>query len=574
MIKIASSDVAKSSYSGGSTGIAIREMPFSMIIGNNVVEKDTLALVPFETQHYNCLGNYTSDNAGVAYPLFVLDEVDTGWALGIYQYGGSAYLSFIPTSLFSSFSTKRFNDDGTQVFEVWGKGQRRVAINSVTIYNPEALEYLIGAYNPFFSELKPIMLRNFPQSSYPTTSYRNYGFFVPLGVFKVDNSYKHILLRVSNTQQNSYPALCIWIATEDGTSVSYSMDVYKTNSWISGAVPIYYDDVNKIFHLLYPNDSNSVILTVNLNNNSCGSKSISLAAKRAFLPALTPSNVNDIYYVSYVDNDSGSLKLSKIVYDSVNIAITETVVDSSLPEVESARLSKSTTPVRLEKVSANNKTYYLLFLESRFAGGRDTLNPQNSNGDDLAKIWIYEESNGTLNKVGEINLPSMIRCIAFSKDRQTAVFGCSSGTFLLVADANSSVGFSIKTLSSVIPVAVGRDEYDRFWIMDVMGDIYLYSPVLPFEVDARLELPTHYIKEGQTIQGTLYLKVVNGKGQLMQANVRLVSRNPDVALLGSENKQVLDVTTSTDSEIQVPITVYRRGKIIIDKYLLSVNLGG
>lgn len=573
MIKIATAELAKSCPTLGTSGVALYELPYSFIVADNVVEKDTLSLVPFEIQHYSTLGSCSDFNVGALYPLFVLEETDTGWAMGIYQNYGNAYFSFIPTAVLNGFPTQRFSDDGNSVFLLWDRGQRRARENKITVYDANKLAYIFGFNNPFFSELKPILLSGFPQSAYPTDSYEQVCIFYTAGVFEYGDSYKHIVVRVGSTKQNNYPFISIFICTEDGTSVSYT-EVFKDNPFTVGAVPLYYDSINKKFHLLIPKGDNCRIATIDLGANSSSQKDVTIPMHSCFLPAFVNAESSTSFYVAYVKNDTGQLVLSRMVFDYINREFTETVIDSSLPEVASARLSKSTTVIRFEKVEVGNDTYYLLFLESRLTGKGGNLSSQNQSGDNLAKVWIYKESNGTLEKVGELELPFVIRCIAFSKDRKTAVFGLESGTFLLTADSTSNIGFSFKALSSVIPVAVGRDSYDRFWIMDTAGDIYLYSPVLPFDVQARLELPTHYIKEGETIQGKLYVKVVNDKGELMSATVRLVSRNPDVALLGTENNQVVDITTSTDGETQVPVTVYRRGKVIIDRYLLSVTLGG
>lgn len=574
MIKIATSAIAETCYKGNTTGVILHELPYSIVIGNSFIEKDTLSIVPFETQHYGALGNSKADSTSPNYPLMALEETDVGWCLDISQNYGDRYYSFMPTSFVSRFPIKRFSDDGNSVYFIWGYGQRRTNIDGANNNNAEVLPYMVGIYNPYYNTVRPVIVSNFTQSTYPTSSYTIYGFIIPLGVFEVNGKYKHIGLRVSSTESNDYPAITIYSVTEDGSSVSYNIDIYEAKDNTAGAVPIYYDATNAKLHILYPRTGYIRAVVVNLSDDSTSYKDLAPATNANFLTPFVDTGIEKTYYGAYVSNTTGALVLSKFVYDDINIALTETVIDNGLPEVASALQSKTTTVIRLEKVPVGTDTYYLLFLEGRLTNQTSNLSDTNSSGDNIAKIWIYKENAGTLEKVGELQLPTVVRCVAFSKDRQTAVVGTAVGTFLLVPDANSSVGFSLKTLSSVIPVAIGRDEYDRFWIMDIAGELYLYSPVLPFEVDARLELPTHYIKEGETIQGTLYVKVVDGNGNLMVADVRLVSRNPDVALLGTEASQTVDITTSTDGEVQVPVTVYRRGKIIIDRYLLSVTLGG
>jgi hypothetical protein len=292
-----------------------------------------------------------------------------------------------------------------------------------------------------------------------------------------------------------------------------------------------------------------------------------------------------VYNLEYGDSNN-ILKFRKVLIDLEN----KNVLYNSLEPIKNVsslgnEFNFSGSNRHLNKyqfIHKNNKTgeYFMtmvLVANSKF----------NRNYNQFKKIYLFKLEginsdedlldntklpNVSLTYVKSFTLNNYLRgFLPITDDRNNLLIYTDDNVYKMSFDFETNE-WIFKPLGIPNTILMLKDTYNRVWVLDKDYNIYMLTPNIPFKVEIHSEFENNEVEfNGEPIDTKLYVSVYNYEGERIKAKVKLliVSNNAVFVLNDGSTSKEIDIETSTNSDIEVPIRIIDEGKLFLSVFAIQ-----
>ena len=270
---------------------------------------------------------------------------------------------------------------------------------------------------------------------------------------------------------------------------------------------------------------------------------------------------NNFYFYGFKYTSDNKISVIKFEIDlsntNFNEAIKETIIDITFTDtISSIPIFSSSYNIHYEPfiTIANNKQLYFNIAVYEL----NTSTPAN-----YPKYGIYTfgiSNDGNLELKTFLNFGNIVfRGFLGMKDNNTIV-GASDQSLFFGNFSSEKEGFVLSETKNVNPKCVGIDKENNIWYVNGSDEVELLNINSVNSLEMTFE-KGNYTYDGADISTYIELSTKNMEGNLIECKLLLTIKGD--ATWNSNNAKTINVLTSIDGIIQVPLTIKNKGNIMI-----------